>query len=88
MVAIVVLVSLQIPTLTCDLGYIVVLSTTTQNPRLPYTGYYLHYSNLAPVVLKVDNAYPPDKSHQVYIADITWWREDMNFIFEWQNNIS
>ena len=21
------------------------------------------------------------------IEDITWWREDMNFIFEWQNNI-
>ena len=19
--------------------------------------------------------------------DITWWHEDMNFIFEWQNNI-
>ena len=24
---------------------------------------------------------------RVYIEDITWWREDMNFIFEWQNNI-
>ena len=23
----------------------------------------------------------------IYIEDITWWREDMNFIFEWQNNI-
>ena len=23
----------------------------------------------------------------VYIEDITWWREDMNFIFKWQNNI-
>ena len=23
----------------------------------------------------------------VYIEDITRWREDMNFIFEWQNNI-
>ena len=22
-----------------------------------------------------------------YIEDITRWREDMNFIFEWQNNI-
>ena len=22
-----------------------------------------------------------------YIQDITWWCEDMNFIFEWQNNI-
>ena len=22
-----------------------------------------------------------------YIEDITWWREDMNFIFERQNNI-
>ena len=22
-----------------------------------------------------------------YIEDITWWCEDMNFIFEWQNNI-
>ena len=22
-----------------------------------------------------------------YIEDITLWREDMNFIFEWQNNI-
>ena len=33
------------------------------------------------------------KSHQnthnsvKYIEDITRWREDMNFIFEWQNNI-
>ena len=23
---------------------------------------------------------------RVYIEDITRWREDMNFIFEWQNN--
>ena len=23
----------------------------------------------------------------LYIEDITQWREDMNFIFEWQNNI-
>ena len=23
----------------------------------------------------------------IYIEDITWWREDMNFIFNWQNNI-
>ena len=23
----------------------------------------------------------------VYREDITRWREDMNFIFEWQNNI-
>ena len=23
----------------------------------------------------------------IYIKDITRWREDMNFIFEWQNNI-
>ena len=23
----------------------------------------------------------------IYIEDITRWREDMNFIFEWQNNI-
>ena len=22
-----------------------------------------------------------------YIEDITRWRKDMNFIFEWQNNI-
>ena len=22
-----------------------------------------------------------------YMEDITRWREDMNFIFEWQNNI-
>ena len=22
-----------------------------------------------------------------YIEDITWWREDMNFIFVWQNKI-
>jgi len=20
----------------------------------------------------------------IYIEDITWWREDMNFMFEWQ----
>ena len=26
--------------------------------------------------------------HSVYIEDITRWREDMNFIFERQNNIS
>ena len=24
---------------------------------------------------------------EVYIEDITRWREDMNFIFEWQNYI-
>ena len=24
---------------------------------------------------------------RLYIEDITRWREDMNFIFEWQNNI-
>ena len=24
---------------------------------------------------------------ELYIEDITQWREDMNFIFEWQNNI-
>ena len=23
----------------------------------------------------------------VNIEDITWWRGDMNFIFEWRNNI-
>ena len=23
----------------------------------------------------------------LFIEDITRWREDMNFIFEWQNNI-
>ena len=23
-----------------------------------------------------------------YIEDITRWHEDMNFIFEWQNNIT
>ena len=22
-----------------------------------------------------------------YLEDITWWRKDMNFIFQWQNNI-
>ena len=29
------------------------------------------------------------KKYQIekYIEDITRWREDMNFIFEWQNNI-
>ena len=26
-------------------------------------------------------------SYILYIEDITWWREDMNLIFEWQNNI-
>ena len=26
-------------------------------------------------------------NHFLYIEDITRWREDMNFIFEWQNNI-
>ena len=26
-------------------------------------------------------------NHNIYIEDITRWREDMNFIFEWQNNI-
>ena len=24
---------------------------------------------------------------KIFIEDITRWREDMNFIFEWQNNI-
>ena len=28
-----------------------------------------------------------NNSQSVYIEDITRWREDMNFIFEWQNNI-
>ena len=23
----------------------------------------------------------------MYVEDITWWGEDMNLIFEWQNNI-
>ena len=26
-------------------------------------------------------------NHNIYIEDITRWREDMNFIFEWINNI-
>ena len=25
--------------------------------------------------------------YDYYIEDITRWREDINFIFEWQNNI-
>ena len=25
--------------------------------------------------------------YMIYIEDITRWHEDMNFIFEWQNNI-
>ena len=29
----------------------------------------------------------PDEIGYMYIEDITRWREDMNFIFEWQNNI-
>ena len=28
-----------------------------------------------------------DSTWFYYIEDITRWREDMNFIFEWQNNI-
>ena len=27
------------------------------------------------------------RSIRIYIEDITRWREDKNFIFEWQNNI-
>ena len=27
------------------------------------------------------------KSKDSFIEDITRWREDMNFIFEWENNI-
>ena len=27
------------------------------------------------------------RAYYYYIEDITRWREDMNFIFEWQNNI-
>ena len=27
------------------------------------------------------------KTKRKYIEDITPWREDMNYIFEWQNNI-
>ena len=30
---------------------------------------------------------PSDYVYSEYIEDITRWREDMNFIFEWQNNI-
>ena len=28
-----------------------------------------------------------DNVGEVFIEDITRWREDMNFIFEWPNNI-
>ena len=31
--------------------------------------------------------FPPKSGEKPYIEDITRWREDMNFIFEWQNNI-
>ena len=52
MVDIVVLVSLQIPTFTCDLGYInnVVVHNHTKPKTSICTGYDLHYSNLAPVI--------------------------------------
>ena len=30
---------------------------------------------------------PGDIRVMRYIEDIARWREDMNFIFEWQNNI-
>ena len=36
----------------------------------------------------IEGSYVPVKEMSVNdIEDITWWREDMNFIFEWQNNI-
>ena len=28
-----------------------------------------------------------NKTNDNYIEDITRWREDMNFIFDWQNSI-
>ena len=31
--------------------------------------------------------HPFSQMKREYIEDITRWREDMNFIFEWQNNI-
>ena len=39
-------------------------------------------TNVTTRVLLMDSDRTP-----VYIEDITRWREDMNFIFEWQNNI-
>ena len=35
------------------------------------------------VICKQNNTF----KNNLYIEDITRWREDMNFIFEWQNNI-
>ena len=36
----------------------------------------------------INDLYTLTKYSCCYIEDITRWREDMNFIFEWQNNIS
>ena len=33
------------------------------------------------------NDAPAMRDSYIYIEDITRWREDMNFIFEWQNNL-
>ena len=36
---------------------------------------------------KMYNIYAKSSAINLYREDITWWHEDMNFIFEWQNNI-
>ena len=37
------------------------------------------------VLLPINRNY--NKIQEKYIEDLTRWREDINFIFEWQNNI-
>ena len=41
------------------------------------------------IILRARGGYINNSRHlaRKYIEDITRWREDMNFIFEWQNNI-
>ena len=57
----------------------------------------MHYVNLKQAIQKLEtdisNRYSKEFVHKTKqkviekIEDITRWREDMNYIFEWQNNI-
>ena len=50
---------------------------------------YNIYAKSSTINLYMQNQiiYAKSSTINLYIEDITWWHEDMNFIFEWQNNI-
>ena len=54
--------------------------------------YFIYHNEKKKSTLPIFCVYLHTSSGQLwrsvkYIEDITRWREDMNFIFEWQNNI-